>query len=146
MREETKIFRFLFEAPANSEIFITTWGISNRKYLEDLVCSLLRKNCKVRILVGYSKISHQNLMENIISYVDCKWQFRVLPGFHAKIWMINNDGKIKMMTGSSNFTPNTIHNLMLPTKSEEVKKFLIKYWKKGTPVSRSTNLKLIKEI
>lgn len=136
-----KIFDPFKKVTKNSNIFICTWGIAPTNRMEEVTKYISRAK-KVHLLVGFSKESHNldGLKETLLYYKRLGWIVKALPGFHAKIWIIDNEAHV----GSCNFCPNTINNYMHKTKiTARLNNFVKTFWNKGSNINESTKLWLL---
>jgi hypothetical protein len=125
----------------NSEVIITSWGIASSNKMEEVVNNINRA-AKVQLLVGYSKETHNLdiLKQTLMYYKRMGWIVKVLPGFHAKIWLIDNDAYV----GSCNFFRDTIHNYMHKTrKTPRLNNFVKTMWRKSYNINEGTKLELL---
>ena len=136
-----EIFKPFKLVNSNSEVFISSWNIDDIEGMRRTVYDISRAK-KIRLLVGYSKQSHdcKELKAKIQSYMKLGWTCKVLPSFHSKIWTINKDAWI----GSCNFFPDSVHNYMHKTHvTARLNRFVQEFWSKGYNVTESSKLWLL---
>jgi len=136
-----QIFNPFKSVTRNSEVLITTWGIAPTHRMEEVIKNVSHA-AKVKLLVGFSKETHdlKKLHQTLMYYKRLGWIVKAMPGFHAKIWLINND----CWVGSANWCPNTIHNYMHRTKiTTRIRNFTNLHWKNSYNVNETTKLWLL---
>lgn len=95
-----------------------------------------------KLLVGYSKETHnlKELLNKLLEYQKNGFIVKVLPSFHAKIWVIDREAWI----GSCNFFPDSIHNFMYKTKfAGRLSRFVDEFWRKSYNINSKTKLELL---
>lgn len=136
-----KIFKPFESVNKNSDVLITTWSIAGTNKMESVIKNIQPAK-RVRLLVGFNKQTHdlKVLHETLMYYKRLGWIVKALPGFHAKIWLINNEAHV----GSCNWCPNSIHNYMHKTKiTPRIKNFVNLHWKNGYNINATTKLHLL---
>lgn len=136
-----EIFDPFMSLNKNSPVFISTWGLGTIEQMAPIVKQINSKTAIVQLLVGYSKTSHnmEQLFQTLSSYKSMGWHVKVLPSYHAKVWLMNKEAWV----GSANFVKGTITNLMVKTSRHQVQNFVQLNWQQGTEISWSTKLELV---
>ena len=136
-----EIFRPFGTVKPGSNVHISTWGLGTVLQMDPVLMELTDRKCKVSLLVGYSKSSHNTteLMNNIREYQYLGWCVKVLPSYHAKIWIIDDWAWV----GSANFVRGTITNLMVRVPKANIKDFALLNWQQGVEVNSRTKLWLV---
>lgn len=122
-------------------VFIATWNLTDPADMAPILTHLMLAS-KVQLLVGYSKnFHHRATLEEVLKFYryDMKWDVRVIPNCHCKIWTVGS----KAYVGSANFVPNTCYNVMAKVDPTRITPIIKKYWKQATQVSKTTNLAMI---
>lgn len=140
-----EIFQPFNSVGKNDEVLITSWGIAPTNKMEGVTQNISRA-AKVCLLVGFSKETHNlnGLLKTLLYYKKLGFTVKVLPSFHAKIWIIKKSGGSIAYVGSCNFCPDSIHNFMHKTKlTARIKQFTEKYWKLAHTINENTKLWLL---
>lgn len=136
-----EIYKPFEKVKSTDEIFICSWNVDEISGMTRTIRNISRAK-SVKLLVGFSKNSHdlKDLKRKILEYQKLGWKVKVLPSFHAKIWIINQ----KAWVGSCNFFPDSIHNFMHQTKlTPRISSFVKKFWSAGYNVTNSSKLWLL---
>lgn len=138
MTDPFKIFDPFKTVNKNSHVIITSWGTAGTNKLGDVVNNVSRAK-KVQFLVGYSKETHdlEKLKQILMYYKKLGWIVKVMPGFHSKIWIIND----KAWIGSCNWFQNTVNNYMHQTKiTPRLNNFIKEWWGKSYNINEGSIL------
>jgi hypothetical protein len=135
MQTEFDVFDPFSRNNKPAPVLIATYGISPPSNMGWVAESVPNGS---RMIIGYSKKTHHpGVLRNVMS----EWRkrgviIRILPSFHAKIWIIEGRG----YCGSANFVPSTLINYMHPAKAIRLEQVFDEYWRAAhDPFRRGTD-------